>query len=405
MVFWILFIVFIGIRGESIQLDLNSEIYLQYLDKNETQNYHININATDIKAEYLIVFELNSQDNSDPDIYISKSNYPSPSEYDWSCSAFGSDVCIIPFAKLFSIGELFSKLYATVYCSSQCNYSVKVSAQSSYQLIDGKMIDEDLSKNEFRIYSFYMPNNELITSVKFVLRINEFDHDYLIMMIHVPTPLGKPLFEKRPLPTIEGYALRFDKGDGNFCTNCAYKISVQSLENIQYSILVVTSAGIVRLTQENNYIVDIVNLRETNCYIYSLSDLSKNLWVEYNGFSGDVNIDVTQINSTLSKPYNASKIRNYQFKISPSEHKSGIYKYCIYGNLISTYSFYVFEGENTIFSLSHGIPFSSKIEHGELERFVYFAQNKKADNITITLNSVFGNADLYIRFCKVKLSF
>lgn len=282
-----------------------------------------------------------------------------------------------------------------------------------YQLREGKRISAELSKDETKFYSFSVPDDADIHSISVELGI--FGNSNKVRMFAtiakdentVPDNLNTiPV-----LPSWFGLSARAYEGNqGEFCRNCKYKVMVSSNEKMSFTLLYHTNKQVVKAKEKYFSTYEIVHYGERNCYQYSVEESDDILEVSINTFNGDPNIYVNPATLPQSKgdfAFKTSGDLDEILTIDPRQRKehnavTGNYYVCIYGELSSSYALFIstYEKNSGVMEyLNPGLTRTAEVRKDQLKVFEYGLIKSEKANITFTLTSLTGNADLYIVMC------
>eukprot|EP00826_Nyctotherus_ovalis_P006973 TRINITY_DN11705_c0_g5_i1.p1 TRINITY_DN11705_c0_g5~~TRINITY_DN11705_c0_g5_i1.p1 ORF type:complete len:244 (-),score=81.73 TRINITY_DN11705_c0_g5_i1:28-759(-) len=210
------------------------------------------------------------------------------------------------------------------------------------------------------------------------------------------------------LPSWFGLSARaYEGNDREFCRNCEYKVMVSSNEETSFSLIYRTDKQVVKAKEKYFSTYEVVHYGERNCYQYLVEESNDILEISINTFNGDPNIYVNPTTLPQNKndfAFKTSGDLDEILTIDPRQRRehnavTGDYYVCIYGELTSSYSLFIstFENSNEVMEyLSPGLTRTAEVRKDQLKVFEYGLTRSEKTNITFTLTSLTGNADLYI---------
>ena len=217
-------------------------------------------------------------------------------------------------------------------------------------------------------------------------------------------------------PTWFGYSAVFYKDSRReFCVNCTYTLLLETEVDTSYTLSFSLSSTVQELTQTHNFVRDVVKYGQVNCYTYNMKSEEDDLGIYLFVYTGDPELYV----NPLTKP---DKLEDYKFKsegpfdenliITKGDRarenaKTGIYYICVLGRYSSSYELLVGDYKDRDIHLGNGYTKTMDIEPDELLNFVYDLTNITSEDpikIQFDLYSTIGNADLYIKYCQVKVN-
>ena len=351
------------------------------------------------------------EDPSDPDIYISSTNsHPTKQNSQWACTALGQDVCIVPKENV----TPDKKFYVTIHCPRVCQYKVTVRLTDEKEIYDGEGLTGDLEASQSQLFKFYVPSDSSTNSISVSLSLGTTNTSMVRMFLSKGSQLPTTQSYIRGFPSWLGLTARIYQSDlHNFCTDCTYKVMVTTNTPTTYTITFKTNKAITKIKGDRFDTYELVKLNERNCYEYTVQSPEETLQVNLNVYSGNSDIFVHPGNI----PYRAqdfafysTQCLNEMITITPKQRQelnavTGNYYICIYGRSPSSYNLLIYseieEGkEIEVFS---GLTRTMNVKAGEVKFFRFKIDHKETPrNVKLHLISITGNADLYIKQCRMR---
>lgn len=291
-----------------------------------------------------------------------------------------------------------------------------MTVKSSYEqlLIEGEPIGDELTKHESKIFSFIVPNDPTIHSISISIGLGTTNTS-LVRMFATNTKNNNSLPSVqntiKVMPTFLGLVGRVYKDESLFCVGCSYLILVSSKIRTSYSINYLTNRMVTKIKGSRLEVYELHRPQERNCYEFNVRDPLDTLEVYLSPYSGDPNIYVNQL--TLPEDINSYSIFSKGFRdevlsITPESRQklnavTGNYYICIFGDTFSTYNLMIYserQDQRAVIPIYSGLTRTMHVNNDEFIVFKYIVKKKEKANITFTLGSLTGNADLYIKPCK-----
>eukprot|EP01022_Parablepharisma_sp_SALTPOND_P035050 TRINITY_DN93_c0_g1_i1.p1 TRINITY_DN93_c0_g1~~TRINITY_DN93_c0_g1_i1.p1 ORF type:complete len:1696 (+),score=117.78 TRINITY_DN93_c0_g1_i1:149-5236(+) len=418
-IFWwllLLFAVSLCQQQQEQEITLGTVTDSKTLSDGQAHYYQVTIPSEVPEHSQYLVFDASSPDDelSDPDIYISKSTpYPSISTNDWRCQAYGQDICVIP-KETIAPNVTF---HATIYCQKKCTYKLNVALRDEVVLDEGNRVSDTLPASESRLYRFTVPPDSNIRSISVTLNVeaqNTSSVRMFVTKVEDETTLPSSDNSIRVLPTWLGLIARaYEDESAWFCTNCSYKVLITTKEDTGYTLTFTTSKLYSKVKKENEEIFDMVRARERNCYQYKMRDLDKDLEIHLTPFSGDPNLYINPGELPLDMTdfaYNTKGTLEESLVLTSREIRKhsapkNAYYICVFGETSSAYHLIITaqEQEGTRkYPLTCGYTHTMTIAAGELMLFSYPLPSEEVTNLTLSLVSITGDADLYVKQCAIE---
>ncbi|CDW71154.1 UNKNOWN [Stylonychia lemnae] len=294
-------------------------------------------------------------DESDPDIYISKTvKNPSPENgSDIKCASFGRDTCTIHHS-LINEGDFF---YFSIGCPySKCSIQMLLLTSDEFKLDDGAVHQTLMTENEAKIFKFYIPNDiqdQGHITVK-ASSISGFAHDF---SLSVSTDVDKDhelpsssLGNKKSISAWKkGQVIRLNKENfpkNQWCKGCELKILLDVRDAGYYHIIVQTSDAVPKV-HNNDQIDDIVGFDQIQCYQYYIKSEQADFQITLTTYTGRVELRFnpgtlpTKWDDFLGKPDEDQEIivdiRPWQ-RSRRYQQAKGLYFFCVRGEITSTYT-------------------------------------------------------------------
>ena len=290
-----LFLAFLATAGtvSGVELVLGDTYIGHSLGRQNPQYYSLELREN--PAGSALVFDLTVEPDQecDPDIYISKLHrQPSRRRSQWRCSAFGQDVCIVP-AMQTSSGSTF---YAAVHSNKECRYRLKTYLASEYELADGLRIADTLMNGESKLYKFFIPADEEVTSADVDLSLAAFNSSSVRMaVVKCTNETQQPKLDSgfNIVPTWLGLSTTVDREDDQEFRNAWYKILVTSAVDTKYALIFHSNKGVKKIKTQVGDLYDIVRARRMTCYEYNISKAEDDIEIVLNAYSGNPDIFVS----------------------------------------------------------------------------------------------------------------
>ena len=433
------------ILSQSIDLTLNkTETGAMYQD-NSYNYYKLKLPETIENNKLILVFTVKESHKgfqegeelfSDPDIHISKRNFPkSKDDSQWYSQKYGNDILTIPADEVRG-GEEF---YISMFCEFKCRYELNSYLAEEVEIEIGKINTATLSS---------------MSSLSYYINIGNENFEELNLIATSPNLQNFKIFMSNTSPSSQntfkiipswtgGYTISVERYTNEYCTNCKYHILLQSMEdndvNVQFYAYFQDT---VTTVLPGSVIYDVVKKDKKRCYSYQIKAFNNNynndkekIMIQTSFFSGsgliyisgakkqlDKNInELTQISLNLNTyAIQGEKILmltmsdidkiNSQYNSYDLEDKSLLY-FCIYGKETSSFILNVYPlSEASKLQkynyISPGTELTGYLNGNDVTRYRILDFNKnKNSNITVTFTNFKGQSNLYTNFCYEKCNF
>ncbi len=407
--FLLLFVLTMAQRED--QLTLGTASPAQSLDAGKSYYYSVTVpDNVATRSAYLIfdVFPV-ANDDSDPDIYMAETAFPS-SGTQWGCSAYGEDICIIPKESV----APRKTFHATVFCQSACKFQLQVTLKAEYEISDGERVADHLAVDESRLYSFRVGADMNINEFTVSLNLGTVNKTNVQMFV---TPTGEtntvPSQSNSILvkPTWIGLAGALSNTSDKFKRDYKYKVLVSSRVATSFVLQYKTNRGVVTIVDSGIDVYDYLGDGGRSCYQYDLADTSDSLVVYMKLYSGYANVYVNP--GTIPEDLSRSKFvpsdgdSDEMLSISREDrHKagadSGKYYICVFSDYYAAYNLLInMENPSSVrrLSLYPGLTRTLEVDRDKLTLFEYDIKEKVTTDFGFILTSITGDADLYVKFC------
>ena len=212
-------------QQEITKIEINKTINGE-LSKNKFAYYSLEIikDATHPEDYLIIKLEHNSNEIfSDPNMYISDTEkYPSPQNFNWSCTKYGNDIITIHNTYI-KKGKIF---YISVTCDNKCVYTLTINLNHIISITPQKIFSFKINKGNSMLFNFKTKSTEYEhLSLQF---LSQDLSPYIIYISNNDQPSSSNTFKLRPA-WINGYIFDIRKNDTkSYCINCEYKILIQA---------------------------------------------------------------------------------------------------------------------------------------------------------------------------------
>ncbi len=302
-----------------------------------------------------------------------------------------------------------------VYCLRECEFRLVVKASAEYELKEGDRATDYLRANEGRLFKFTVPDDPEIHSISVILDIATN-----ISSVRMFTAIARDNELPSSVNTIPvqqswfGLSARAYEGSPHqFCRNCMYKVLISAQEETGYTLYFKTSKSVTKVKGTSFQTYEVVDLGERNCYQVKLTEANTTLDVFLSTFSGDPDIYVNPLTLPASEDgfaFVSKGGRDEILSVTPEQRQkvgapTGKYFVCIYGTYTSSYGLIISASRVTgsKIRMDSGLTRTISVKQDELMLFEYIVTRRQKGNVTFTLTSITGNADLYIRYCAVSL--
>ena len=428
--FFIFLTLFTFIITDNKNLQLNIETTGK-LKEDDYEFYSLKLDSSLDKHKYNLVvrvFEDSGnadarEDFSDVDVYISTSNLQpkSPSTSSWYSERYGDDIITINKEHI----EPNRTFHIGVYCQFQCNYKLKAYLSEILDIQEGKINSYLLSKKSSITFKFHTKVNYDHLSFAFISpQMKPFK-----LYIAKNNPSSQNTFKLEP-SWISGYTLDIKKGDSRYCENCDYFIVAESQEQDVSISMIVTYPGTELMLRPSEQIFDHVTVKGRRCYKYKINELTADDAIVTNIvlFSGTAIVQVHGYDSNVEMNYSTIPYDDFTYEISSeqvitidaedlkelrdsknnnntssnSNTSNDYYHFCVYGKerasyLVGTHLASESETLQRLNYLLMGQQIMGYIPKGQVTKYRVFDFSKDS-NVTISLDSIEGNSQLYILF-------
>ena len=429
--------------SQSINLVLNKTV-IGATNKDDSFNYYkLKLPQEIEKNKFILVFTVKESQKgflegedlfSDPDIHISKKNFPkNKDDAQWYSQKYGNDILTIPPDEVWG-GEEF---YISMFCEFKCRYELNSYLAEEVEVEIGKINTVTLSG---------------MSSVSYYINIGNENFEELNLVATSPNLKNFKIFMSKDSPSSQntfkiipswtgGYMISIERYTSDYCTNCKYHILLQSMEdtdvNVQFyayfqdTITTVFPAGVI---------YDVVKKDKKRCYSYNIKTYNnyndkEKIMIQTSLFSGsgllyisggkkqlDKNInELTKISLNLNTySIQGEKIVmltmsdidkiNSQYSNQEIEDKNILY-FCIYGKETSSFllNIYPLSEASKLQKynyISPGNELTGYLNGNQVTRYRILDFNKnKNSNITITFTNFKGQSNFYSNFCYEKCNF
>eukprot|EP00347_Sterkiella_histriomuscorum_P020253 403338511 len=347
---------------KSIDFKLGYYVDKAVIKENEHIYYNLIVGDDYRPGTDVIIKALPLDDDSDPDIFISKTNkFPNSSaDSEWQCASYGRDTCAIHHSDV-KKGDNF---YIGIVCPrSVCNLQIISMTSDEFKLEDGVEFQTQLVQNEARIFKFKIPD-QMNDDDHIIIKGSAFAgnaHDFILSVstdIEDEKDLPSSNLDNRKSISAwkKGQVIRLNRDNfpnGQWCKGCELKILMDVVEAGYYKIMVRTTDAIPKI-YNGDQIDDIVGFDEIQCYQYYVKSENTDFQVTLTTYTGRVEMkfnpglipesweDMHGHNEEDSelildiRPW----LRSHKFNQS-----KGIYYVCVKGQITSTYTLKVKEFE------------------------------------------------------------
>lgn len=412
-IWWILALLSAGLCQEE-ELGIDAATSLTKLGDGQMRHYKLVVPNSGTETDQYLVLNVVPPDDefSDPDIFISEKNSrPTFVNSEWKCQTYGQDICVIPRESI-KPGKTF---YITVYCQYKCEYTLTALFRRELNLWEGIGSEGKLLPGKSRIYKFRVPKEQNVRSITVNFEL-DFVHKASSLKMFVTRARDEstvPSAENsvKVTPSWLGLTAKIYEGDREFCTDCDYKVLLSSSEETDYKLTYGVDKNYTQVTLDN-LIFDVAEAAQRNCYRVKLEESGLDVEVFVKPYSGnpDIYVNPGELPDTLSKfKYSSSGKTEESLIISANDirnDKRKRYYICIYGKESSAYQMtiatYPHEGVRK-YPLACGYTHTMNIDSQEFILFTYPLYDAEDVNLTFTLISLTGDADLYLKQCEIKL--
>ena len=373
---------------------------------------------------------------SDPDIYISKTDFAkNKDQSDWYSGRFGNDIVTILSKELKDINKLFISLY----CERKCKYNLKSYFTKELELKLGTINSIKLSKHNSIHYSLKIKNVNY-TQLKVIAYSPEKKHFHFLMAKDKKSLSSQNSINAVPF-YFGGYIINIDNTSSDYCINCRYHLLFQTEEDSTLIRFYAFFQNTFTQIDSGQTLIDSLEKNLKRCYYYDikqnlhLKDISNDkIIIQITLFGGEAFLHISGFNQIIYNDINdIKKLKNYGFqiyseksilitkkdiKIFGEEYDTNIegdknnkIYFCVYGLEKGSYMLninninsianiqkynYVFPGQEINGFLLQGQVTSYQIMDNDIN---------KNSNITLSLKNQQGNAKLYGYFCDSEKDF
>jgi len=352
-------------------------------------------------------------EDSDPDLYISKtSEFPNATNSQWSCTTWGQEICVVPKSAI-SSGQTF---YIAVYCLNKCNFKLSARLSEELEITNDIPISGNLKASESRIFMVRIPDDNEINSFSVIANLGTTNTSMVRLLMRparTENDFPSTSFSFSGIPVWLGVGLRLYESDPKyFCRNCTFRIILSSAVETTFLISFRAIKGITKIKESWYDTYDLVKGGEKNCYEYNVKDPKETLEISLNTYSGnpDIYVHPREIPKTLEQfTFKSTGDLDEIMSISSEQRNSlnaptGIYYVCVYGSFPASYNLMIYTSTYQItqkIPIQSGLTRTMHVKQDEMLTFEYVMKEQTINtNISISLKSLTGNADLYIKYCK-----
>lgn len=282
-----------------------------------------------------------------------------------------------------------------------------------YELKEGEKISYDISASNQMLFSFNIGSDPKISSISVLLNVETTNTSKIRMFVTKQIDNTTVPSSQNTAPVLQtwlGLVSRIYTGNYHFCRNCSFKVLITSEVDTAFTLRYKTNQGVIKIKGDSLDTYEVVQSSERNCYLYNVTNASESIDVYLNVFSGDPNIFVNPItlpDNTNSFALHSSGKFDEVLTITPEQRKTlhasiGPYYICIHASIPSSYGLTIQAEEidsTSLFSIYSGLTRTMNVKRRGLRLFEYDVKDEEKTNITVTLTSLAGNADLYIKSC------
>ena len=434
------------ILSESKDLTLNKTVHGVIYKDNSFNYYKLKLPSTIKKNKLILVFTVKESRQglsegedlfSDPDIHISKKNFPKDKDdSQWYSQKYGNDILTIPADEV-GPNEVF---YISMFCEFKCRYELNSYLAKEVELEIGKITSVTLSK---------------LSSVSYYINVGSEHYDELSLVATSPNLKDFKIYMSKKSPSSQntfkiipswtgGYMISVERYTNDYCINCKYHILIQSMEdtdvNIQfYAYFQDTITSMI----PGGVIYDAVKMDKKRCYSYDIKKLYTNdynhnynnekILIQVSLFSGSAMLYISGAKKDFDKKLeniinqNNLNIHSIQgekiIMLTKSDIEEINSKYNQYFDDKNTLYFCIYGKEMTSFILnayplseasklqkynyiSPGTELTGYLKGDEITRYRVLDFNKnKNSNITISFSNIKGKSDFYVNFCTTNCEF
>lgn len=397
-------------EGKAINVTINKMRELRYFKYvySDTDNSHPDLS--------IIADPLDTR--SDPDIYASKTHkFPDGENNEYSDVSYGFDLVVIPYREVKPQGgEPNRTVYIGVQCQSKnCNFQLKAMKITCVTATIDQAVKLTFLDEATQNVRFTIPDDKSIQRI--VIQAQIMNAETLTKPIHFYVNKG----ETTPSSTrhdVDGTAAWFDgkaailnQGDRYFCTGCSYTLAVEAekgailrVETMAYASTIELALGAKR--------EDAVSMGNTVTYVVDLSSITdfsrETLDIRTETYAGVIALYVNP--NELPQKLTDYKWQEFthgreMLLLKPEDLKAANIKQLfitVEGVTTSTYKITVMGHESYTATMRLGVTESGYVRKDQIANFYLMPWGRDEAYITLTLSSVVGNPDLYMKSCKSK---
>ena len=227
-----------SIFSQSTDLTLNKTIIGSMNQDNSFNYYKLKLPETIENNKLILVFTVKESHKgllegeelfSDPDIHISKKNFPkSKDDAQWYSQKYGNDILTIPADEVRG-GEEF---FISMFCEFKCRYELNSYLAEEVEIEIGKINTVTLSR---------------MSSVSYYINIGNENYEELNLIATSPNLQNFKIFMSNTSPSSQntfrvipswtgGYTISVERYTNEYCINCRYHILLQSMEDSDVTV-------------------------------------------------------------------------------------------------------------------------------------------------------------------------
>ena len=242
------------------KLSIGEYVPKTVLKRDEQIFYEIKIGDEFNELEDLVIKIIPLNYESDPDIFISKTDkFPNSTlTSEWQCQSYGKDTCVVNSLNL-TRGDTFRLgVICHVQGNVSCEYQLRVLLTEELELEDGVEFQTYLYKEDARVFTFTIPSSLVDTAnSSLIIKAASYRgtvHDFNLKM-QSTVPMADGSFRERLARPAwkKGQVIRLDQENWreSWCHECVFKILLDVKDEDYYHIMVQSSEATPLLQNQN----------------------------------------------------------------------------------------------------------------------------------------------------------
>lgn len=364
-----------------------------------TNTFRFHVDEPQLDKDLSVVLTTFS-DWTDPDLYMSVNEEPTPTTAQWKSSTMGSDTIVLDEKELMSDADYF----ILVTCSTYCRFRITVSYAEEMTLTDGQPQQGTLIRRHTEVYKYVVPE---ASSGGF--RIRAVATTGYVKMHVAKGEHSDPSSENSlSVTTTMQNGMQCEVLDA--VPGEVYKIAIVAMTESEFVVSVVPTEGVTEL-QASKPTEGEVDTEQFLFYKFYVDDPLELVTIKITAYSGDPDVYVkhgsqpTQIDFDFhSELYGDETLVITQQDRNSVNAETGWYYIGVLGHYHSIFTLTVSINNDSVVPLFNGNPQQGYVEKGQVDLYYADVASQTDFNVMIRVSPLTGDPDLFAKLCTANLT-